>query len=68
MHKPKKTRKILMDTEMRNAKLDDLDEMNHLLRLSKAYWGYSEEFINEFMAKFSVTTEHLQKLTTILFV
>lgn len=52
---------------MRNAKPDDLDAINHLLRLSKSHWGYSDAFINEFMAKFSVTIEHLQKSTTILF-
>jgi streptomycin 6-kinase len=56
-----------MRIEIKKAELNDLDTINHLLRLSKAYWGYDEEFVNKFMGIFSMTAERLQKTTTLLF-
>lgn len=45
----------------------DLDLLNHILRLSKAYWGYNDAFLDLFMQKLSLTGDYLQKSTTKLF-
>lgn len=67
MKEIQKIQEVSMNIEIRNAKLDDIGAINHLLRLSKAYWGYDEKFIKQFMKKFSVTADRFQKTTTILF-
>ena len=56
-----------MNIEIKKAKIDDLDSINNLLRLSKSYWGYDEEFINKFMKKLCLTAEHLKETTTLIF-
>lgn len=33
-----------MKIEIKNAEINNLDEINNLLRLSKAHWGYDENF------------------------
>lgn len=48
----------------RNAKHKDLPEINALIRASKAHWGYSEEFMENFMNLFSVTPEYLSRHAT----
>lgn len=35
--------------------------LNNLLRLSKAYWGYDKQFMDKFMAKFAITESYLTK-------
>lgn len=56
-----------MNIEIRTAELQDIEAINHLLRLSKAYWGYDEAFINKFMEKLCITPNHFGKTTILLF-
>lgn len=56
-----------MNLQLQDAKLDDLQKINHLLRLSKAYWGYDEKFLNSFMRKLGITEGYMQKNNIKLF-
>lgn len=55
------------DTAIRDAAAEDLDKINHLLRLSKAYWGYDKEFLDRFMQNLGVTHAYLNKHNVKLF-
>lgn len=52
--------------QIRLATLRDLNDLNELMRLSKAYWGYDHEFMNQFMLKFEITAFYLSKSETYL--
>jgi|688.fasta_scaffold225576_1 streptomycin 6-kinase len=51
----------------RDACLHDLQEINHLLRISKAYWGYDEKFLDSFMEKLGITEDYMKKNNIQLF-
>jgi len=40
-----------MKMTIKDASSNDLNKINELLRLSKAYWGYDAEFLDRFMKK-----------------
>ncbi len=48
--------------KFRKAQPLEIQELNSLIRESKAFWGYSHEFIQKFMDKFGLSIEHLNKL------
>lgn len=50
--------------EIRLANQQDINEINNLLCLSKAYWGYDPEFMDKFMIEFSIKEAYLAKATT----
>lgn len=56
-----------MSIVIKNAELNDLSSINHLMRLSKGYWGYDEKFLNQFIQELGVTKEYLQNNITKLF-
>jgi len=56
-----------MEISIKNAKLDDLEKINEILRSSKSYWGYDTEFIDSFMKKLGVTIFYMQSHTIKLF-
>lgn len=41
--------------------MKDLDNINHIMCASKAYWGYDESFIDEFMDRFCVTEKCIRE-------
>ena len=45
----------------KNAKIEDLDLINTIMYLSKSYWGYDEEFMDGFMASFTINEAYLKK-------
>lgn len=49
-----------MQISIKKATLNDLNEINSLLRISKSYWGYNKDFIDRFMQRFGVTMEYLE--------
>lgn len=53
-----------MDTRLLNAKKSDIKAINELMRKSKSYWGYDEEFMNKFMGHFQVTPASFDKEIT----
>jgi N-acetylglutamate synthase-like GNAT family acetyltransferase len=53
--------------QFRDAGLHDLQEINHLLRISKAYWGYDEKFLDSFMVKLGITEDYINKNNIQLF-
>src|ERR1700722_10984491 len=55
--------KISANIEFRGAIITDLKILNPLIRISKAYWGYSEDFMNKFMEKFQLTENYLANNT-----
>lgn len=56
-----------MHQQLKIAQLNDLESINQLLRLSKAYWGYDETFMDRFMQKFGMTSDYLENNITRLF-
>lgn len=46
------------------ANKSDIKAINELMRKSKSYWGYDEEFINKFMRHFQVTPASFDKSIT----
>lgn len=49
-----------MKITTKSATLDQMDEINHLLRTSKAYWGYDDKFLDLFIQKIGITKAHLE--------
>ncbi len=49
----------------RPAKLTELHQLNQLIHEAKGFWGYSEIFLNNFVAKFGLTEEYMQ-LNTVM--
>ena len=47
----------------RTAESHDIDEINALIYASKAYWGYTDDFMERFMNLFSLTAKYLAKNT-----
>ena len=37
----------------------EINKLNELMRLSKAYWGYPQSFMDDFMEIFQLTDKHL---------
>lgn len=60
-------RDYLMQISIKDATLNDLNEVNSILRISKSYWSYNNEFIDSFMKKFSITPEYLKNHVIKLF-
>ncbi len=52
-----------MDLKVEEAKVNDLDQLNDLLRKSKTYWPAYASTIEAFMDRFSITPHYLQKNT-----
>lgn len=53
----------------KKAQQTDLEAINQLLRLSKVFWGYDENFMDQFMQKFGVTAQFLQNsITELLYI
>lgn len=50
-----------MSTSIKIATLNDLTAINYLMRISKAYWGYDDIFLDLFMEHISVTIDYLEK-------
>lgn|SRR3990167_9608017 len=55
-----------MKITIRDAAIDNLNQINNILRLSKAYWGYDTAFMERFMGGFGIThayiAQHIVKL------
>jgi streptomycin 6-kinase len=47
----------------RDANRKDLKELNALIRVSKGYWGYSDDFMNKFMELFQLTEDYITHQT-----
>ncbi len=52
---------------IKDATSNDLNNINELLRLSKAYWGYDSNFLNCFMEKLGITHAYMQQHVIKLF-
>jgi len=50
-----------MEIEFKDATFNDLNNINDLLRLSKAYWGYDAAFLDLFMEKLGITDTYMQQ-------
>ena len=50
-----------MNSELVCAKKADIKAINELIRKSKAYWGYDNEFMNNFMNHFQMTKASFDK-------
>lgn len=58
-----------MKITIKKSQQTDLEAINQLLRLSKAYWDYDENFMDQFMQKFGVTVQYLQNnITELLYI
>lgn len=51
----------------RHAHSSELNIINDLIRGSKAYWGYTEVFLDEFMAKWGIQEHYLHDNAVFLF-
>lgn len=49
-----------MEITTKSATLDQMNEINDLLRTSKAYWGYDDKFLDLFIQKIGITEDHLK--------
>lgn len=45
---------------IRKANDLDIPSINKILRISKAYWGYDEAFMDAFMQKFAISNNYLE--------
>lgn len=45
---------------LREALPSEVDTLNHFIRASKAVWGYSDDFLNEFIDRWGLSTESLE--------
>ena len=52
---------------IKDAISNDLKQINELLRLSKAYWGYDDEFLDRFMKKLGITHSYMEQHAIKLF-
>ncbi len=50
-----------MKITIRDAEVDVLNQINHLLGLSKSYWGYDKNFIDHFMNKLGITHTYMER-------
>lgn len=46
--------------QLTEATNNDINQINNLLRQSKAHWGYDEIFLDKFIEKFGITSAYLQ--------
>lgn len=53
-----------MSLIIKTPTLNELEQINQIVRLSKGHWGYDEIFLNRFMENFSVTKEYLERNTS----
>lgn len=51
----------------RNAFFFDLQKINTLIRASKAFWGYSDTFLDNFMAKWEIKETYIHSNDLVLF-
>lgn len=56
-----------MKIAIRDALADDLNQINELLRISKAYWRYDNNFLDRFMEKLGITYAYMQQHAIKLF-
>lgn len=56
-----------MKINITDAQPGNLGQINELLRLSKAYWGYDSDFLDRFMAKLGITHAYMQQHAIKLF-
>ncbi|OGT36614.1 MAG: hypothetical protein A3F11_01245 [Gammaproteobacteria bacterium RIFCSPHIGHO2_12_FULL_37_14] len=56
-----------MKVNIQDASVDDLNQINALLRVSKAYWGYDNHFLDRFMDKLGITHAYMQQNVIKLF-
>jgi streptomycin 6-kinase len=56
-----------MEITIKQATVENCQDINQILRLSKGHWGYSEDFLDRFMAGFSITEEYLEMYDVKLF-
>ena len=56
-----------MKISIKKAFPENVNDINHLLRLSKGHWGYSSEFLDRFMQGFSLTVQYIQEQDIKLF-
>lgn len=49
----------MLKVAYRTAKKSDLGDLNSLIHISKAYWGYSNDFMERFMKLFGLTENYL---------
>lgn len=47
--------------KLRKALPEEIDSLNQFIRRSKAVWGYSEEFLDEYIRRWGITSESLTK-------
>lgn len=48
---------------IRDATLNDLNDINYLIQVSKSHWGYDEDFLKRYIKKFCITPEYLKNNT-----
>lgn len=51
-----------MKIEFKRVKKGDVEVVNLLQRQSKQYWGYSDDFMSEFMELYKFTTKQLEEM------
>jgi N-acetylglutamate synthase-like GNAT family acetyltransferase len=47
--------------KLRKASADEVEALNQFIRLSKGVWGYSDDFLDEFIERWGLTKETLEK-------
>lgn len=52
-----------MNIIIQNAQMSDIDTIANLMRLSKAYWGYDEMFLDRFMDIIGIREDYLNQNT-----
>jgi|SRR5579872_2194283 len=49
-----------MKTSIKDATTKDLNKINEIMRISKAHWGYDEQFMDIFMNKLGINSEYMK--------
>jgi streptomycin 6-kinase len=56
-----------MKIDIKEALPENLNQINELLRISKAYWGYDAVFLDRFMERLGITDMYMQQHAIKLF-
>lgn len=52
-----------MNLLIQNAHISDIDAINHLMLMSKAFWGYDDKFLDRFMDIIGIKENYLRNNT-----
>jgi N-acetylglutamate synthase-like GNAT family acetyltransferase len=47
--------------QIREAKIDEIDALNKFICASKGHWGYTEKFLDEFIARWRLNKKYFEK-------